>query len=217
MFSLSISVDDVRRALASTRAGRPAQQRMSPRPRPGDIFPMPENPPGKQAAVLILLYERAGELYFFLTRRTETVATHKGQISLPGGSQEANESLQETALREAREELDIDIAQVEILGAPLTPLYIPVSNFWVTAFVGYYQVGEPQPKAAALEVYEILPTRLADVLNQEMVAEEEWELRGYKVIVPFFKLHGYKVWGATAMLLAEFVALLRAMPSQQTG
>lgn len=209
-----ISLAEVKLALAAARVGRLAHERMSPRPRPGDIFPMPENPAGKQAAVLILLYERADELYFFLTRRTETVGTHKGQISLPGGSKEGTESLQETALREAQEELDIDPSQVEILGAPLTPLFIPVSGFWVTALIGYYCCDEPKPNGSAAEVFQVLPTRLADLLAEGVVEEEEWELRGIKVQVPFFKLHGYKVWGATAMILSEFVSLLRA---QHTG
>jgi len=212
-----ITLSNVRLALAAPRVGRSAQERMSPRPRPGDIFPMPENVAGKQAGVLILLYEHEGALHFFLTRRTETVGTHKGQISLPGGSKEGNEPLQATALREAHEELGIDPEQVEILGAPLTPLYIPVSDFWVTAFVGYYCCGEPRPSGAVAEVFEILPTRLDVLMDDTVIAEEEWELRGYKVLVPFFKLHGYKVWGATAMILSEFVTLLRAQTLKETA
>lgn len=208
--SHSLGVADVRHALAAPRIGRPAQERMSPRPRPGDIFPMPANPSGKQAAVLILLFARDAELYFYLTRRTESVASHKGQISLPGGQQDRGESLQETALREAREELGIDPTQIEILGAPLTPLYIPVSRYWVTAFVGNYCCAEPHTRASAGEVLEILPTRLADILDDAHIREQEWELRGAPVRVPFFDLHGYPVWGATAMLLSEFAALLRA-------
>jgi hypothetical protein len=124
--------------------------------------------------------------------------------------------LQATALREAQEELDIDPALVEILGPPLTPLYIPVSDFWVTAFVGYYSCDEPAPRAAEAEVFEILPTRLAELLDERIVAEEEWELRGFKVQVPFFRLHGYKVWGATAMILSEFASLLRAQVAEPT-
>lgn len=210
----TLTLEHVRHALAGVRTGRPAHERMSPRPRPGDIFPMPENVTGKRAGVLILLYEHAGELYFFLTRRTETVGSHKGQISLPGGRQDVQETLQETALREAREELDIDPSRVEILGAPLTPLYIPVSDFWVTAFVGYYCCDEPKPNGSAAEVLQILPTRLADLLEDGVIGEEEWELRGYPVRVPFFKLHGYKVWGATAMILGEFVSLFRTQESE---
>ena len=205
-----MTIAQVRRALHAPRPGRPAQQRMSPRPRPGDIFPMPQNASGKQAAVLILLYERAGELYFFLTRRTESVGTHKGQISLPGGGQDKGEALRDTALREAREELGLDASDIEIVSEPLTPLYIPVSDFWVTAFVGYACCGEPKLHLSEHEVVEILPTRLAEVLDEANIVEEEWELRGTRVMVPFFNLRGYKVWGATAMILSEFASLVRA-------
>lgn len=210
MNDAKLTREDIRRALAVSRPGRAAQERMSPRPRPGDIFPMPNPAPGKQAAVLILLYEHAGELYFFLTRRTESVATHKGQISLPGGAQEDGEPLVSTALREAHEELALNPAHIEILGEPLTPVYIPVSGYWVTAFIGYYGFGEPVTSAAENEVLEILPTRLADLLDDTRVVEEEWELLGFKIQVPFFNLNGHKVWGATAMILSEFKTLLMA-------
>src|SRR5881396_2643414 len=115
-----LTVEDVRRALAAPRPGRAAQARMTPRPRPGDIPPPPPHDARRQAGVLILLYVKNGELYFVLTRRTDTVATHKGQISLPGGAREGAEGLAETARREAREELGIDGERVEMLGEALT-------------------------------------------------------------------------------------------------
>src|SRR3990172_5047359 len=133
-------LDQVRRALALPRLGRAAQIRMSPLPRPGDVFPLPPEVQPREAAVMILLYPRGENLDFFLTRRTETVETHKGQISLPGGAQEPGESLQETALREASEELGVDVKCVEILGEPLSPVYIPVSGFRATPFVGFSPV-----------------------------------------------------------------------------
>lgn len=181
---------------------------MSPRPRPGDRFPMPAVVDGKEAAVLLLLYEHGDDLCFFLTRRTETVAAHKGQVSLPGGGREPDETLEQTALREANEEIGIDPARVEILGAPLTPLYIPVSDFWVTAFVGFYH-GDPEVNAAVAEVFQLIPTRLATLLDPLTVAEADWDLRGTKVRVPFFLLEGHQVWGATAMILSEFVQMLQ--------
>ncbi|MBI4786804.1 MAG: CoA pyrophosphatase [Chloroflexi bacterium] len=203
-------LDQVRRALALPRPGRAAQIRMSPRPRPGDVFPLPPEVHPREAAVMILLFPRGEELDFFLTRRTETVETHKGQISLPGGAQETGEALQATALREASEELGIDAARVEILGEPLTPVYIPVSGFRATPFVGFTPV-RPDITIAAAEVVEIIETPLELIVNEQNVVEEEWTIRGYTGLVPFFAINGHKVWGATAMVLGEFGEMLRSV------
>ncbi len=132
-----VSFDLVQRALAAPRPGRPAQERMIPQPRRGDIPPPPPEHPAREAGVLLLLYLTNEGLHFVLTRRTDTVATHKGQISLPGGMREPGETLEETAVRETGEELGIHPARIRILGAPLTSLFIPVSGFWVTPFVGF--------------------------------------------------------------------------------
>ena len=162
---------------------------------------------------MILLYPRGENLDFFLTRRTETVETHKGQISLPGGAQEPGESLQETALREASEELGIDAKCVEILGEPLTPVYIPVSGFRATPFVGFSPV-RPNINIAADEVVEIIETPLDLIIEERNIIEEEWTIRGYTGLVPFFGINGHKVWGATAMVLGEFGEMLRAVKSK---
>ncbi len=178
-----------------------------PYPRPGDILPPPPERPRREAGVLILLYLKDQELYFVLTLRTHSVAMHKGQISLPGGAREGTERLDETARRETSEELGVDPTCIEILGPPLTPLYIPVSDFWVTAFVGYWNgrpVFEPEPG----EVVEPIETSLSSFLDERTVREEEWEIRGERVHVPFFNILGHKVWGATAMMLSEFKAML---------
>ncbi|MDE3089659.1 MAG: CoA pyrophosphatase [Chloroflexota bacterium] len=203
-----MTLDEVRRALALPRPGRPAHVRMSPRPRPGDIFPLPPEIQPKEAGVLILLFPRDQDLSFFLTRRTDTVENHKGQISLPGGAQEAGESLSETARRETCEELNIDPAGLGIIDGPLTPVYIPVSGFRATPFVAYTPA-RPRVSAEPGEVGEIIDTSLELIVDEKNVAEEEWEIRGYKGIVPFFNVNGHKVWGATAMVLGEFAEMLR--------
>lgn len=157
---------------------------------------------------MILLYPVDGELYFVLTRRTETVAMHKGQVSLPGGGREGVETLQETALRETSEELGIPPLEISVLGEPLTPLYIPVSGFWLTAFVGYWPqqpVFTPEPG----EVVELICAPLASLLDENAIRQETWEIRGERVNVPFFDIQGHKVWGATAMILSEFAAMLQ--------
>ncbi len=201
-------LDDVRRALALPRPGRAAQVRMSPRPRPGDVYPLPPEIKPREAAVMILLYPRENDLDFFLTRRTETVETHKGQISLPGGAQEPGESLDRTALREASEELGIDPVCVEILSEPLTSIYVPVSGFRVTPFVGF-SPDRPDIVMATEEVVEIIETPLELLMDEHSIAEEEWDLHGFVSRVPFFSIRGHKVWGATGMILGEFSEMLK--------
>lgn len=157
---------------------------------------------------MILLYPTRSGLYFVLTRRTETVEAHKGQISLPGGAQELGESLQGTALREAGEELGIDPASITVLDGPLSPVYIPVSGFRATPFVGF-TADRPNLTAAADEVVEIIETPLEMIVDENNIIEEEWSIRGYAGLVPFFSIHGHKVWGATAMILGEFAEMLK--------
>lgn len=181
---------------------------MSPRPRPGDVFPLPPEIQPKEAGVLILLFPVHGDLNFFLTRRTETVENHKGQVSLPGGAQEVGESLEQTALRETCEELSVDPASVQILGSPLTPVYIPVSGFRATAFVAFTP-GRPPVTPEPGEVVEIIEASLELIVDEKRIAEEVWEIRDHPTIVPFFNVNGNKVWGATAMVLGEFAEMLR--------
>ncbi len=195
---------------------------MSPLPRPGDIFPIPPNLRLKEAGVLILLYpqeraenhppgrsdERDPDLSFYLTLRTNTVDTHKGQVSFPGGAQEPGESLEQTAVRETCEELGIESEQVQILDGPLTSLHIPVSNFRVTPFVGYMPV-HPAIRPEPGEVVEVIETPLDLIVDDKTIVKEEWELRDRKAMVPYFAVNGHKVWGATAMILSEFREMLR--------
>ncbi len=192
------------------RPGRPSHLRLSPRPRPGDIWPLPPDLRPREAAVMILLYPRGSELDFFLTRRTETVEQHKGQISLPGGAQELGETLEQTALREASEELGIDAGCVEFVDGPLSPLYIPVSGFRITPFVGFTPV-RPDINAAASEVVEIIECALDAIVGEQAILEEDWTTRGLPSIVPFFSVNGHQVWGATAMVLGEFADMLRTV------
>jgi 8-oxo-dGTP pyrophosphatase MutT (NUDIX family) len=203
-----VTLNEVRRALTLPRPGRSAHVRMSPRPRPGDVFPLPPEIQPREAGVLILLFPAQNNLSFFLTRRTDTVENHKGQISLPGGAQEMGESLAQTAVRETCEELSVERARVEILAGTLTPVYIPVSGFRATAFVAF-TLERPAVTPEPGEVVEIIDASLERLLDEHTVAEEEWEIRGQRTIVPLFDLDGHKVWGATAMMLGEFAEMLR--------
>lgn len=203
-----MDLHDVQRALKLPRPGREAQIRLSPRPRPGDVFPLPFETNAKEASVLILLFPAQNGLNFLLTRRTERVETHKGQISLPGGMQEPGEKPWETALREATEELHINTDDVQVFHKPLSQIYIPVSGFRVTPYVGYSHQ-QLNVKASPDEVVEVIETPLEVIVDEKYREEEEWELRNFKAVVPFYCVNGYKVWGATAMILSEFGEMLR--------
>lgn len=197
--------EDLRRALRSPLPGRRAQLWMAPQPRPMDADHEPH-----LAAVLVLLYPTDAGWCFPLTLRTNAVATHQSQVSLPGGARQGLESLGHTALRETGEEIGIATDEVEILGN-LTPVYVAVSDFQVFPFVGYLRA-KPVFSLNRQEVAEVLEASLEMLLDERIRHEEDWDLPdGRHFHVPYFLIHGHKVWGATAVILGELVWLLRGM------
>jgi len=202
------TLDDVRAALALPDFdGFAAQRRMAPsaRPiaRPGD---RPEGP--RLGGVLILLYCADDRPTLVLTARPDYGGVHAGQVSCPGGRHEPPETLRQTALRETYEEIGVPPEDVEMLGE-LTPLYILPSDFEVHPFVGHYRRGRPAFVPDAREVAAIVEVPLDLLLDPATRVEEVWELHGLQMRVPFFLVGGYKVWGATAMMLSELVERLR--------
>ncbi|MDI7277425.1 MAG: CoA pyrophosphatase, partial [Anaerolineae bacterium] len=167
----------------------------------------------RDGAVLLLLYPREGALHLALTRRCDHLAAHAGQISLPGGLCEAEDpSLAAAALRETQEELGLAPQSLELLGQ-LTPVEIPVSGYRVHPWVAY-SPAQPSFRPDPCEVAELLEVPLAQLLDPGTVGEEQRLIRGREVQVPFYRLGQHKVWGATAAVLAEFLALLRAASRQ---
>lgn len=202
-------LDDVRAALALPGFDGPAAQlRMAPIARPMTRPGLPEGP--KLGSVLILLYCADEELHVVLTKRPDYEGIHAGQVSCPGGRHEPPEDMGETALRETYEEIGIPPADVELLGE-LTSLYVMPSDFEVHPFVGRYTgAGRPRFVPDTREVAAILEVPLRLLLDPATRAEEEMELRGgLRLVVPFFRIGEHKVWGATAMILSEFVERLR--------
>lgn len=187
--------------------GFEAQRRMTPHPRPGNRLYFEVEDSSIKAGVLLLFYPYKDKLYLVLTCRTENVDFHKGQISLPGGRQEPEESLEQTALREAQEELKIYPDSVRILGM-LTPLYVPPSNYCVYPVAGFSET-RPDFQPAAQEVAEVLEVPVKHLLEPENTYKETWIIRGSEVEIPFYLFRGHKIWGATAMVLAELVEVLK--------
>ena len=163
----------------------------------------------KASAVPILLYLEDNEIHFFLTKRSNELEHHKGQISLPGGTQEENEELTHTALRETQEEIGINKTSISIIGS-MTPLFVPVTGFMIHPFVGYSS-NKLEPTPDPSEVEAIFSVNISDLLNETNQTIEKRNIRGYDVEVPYFKLNNYEVWGATSMILSEFRDLIKSI------
>ena len=161
------------------------------------------------AAVLILLFPFEDDIQFFLTKRTEDVEHHKGQISLPGGIRENNESLHETALRETKEEIGIAPNTIMNLGS-LTPFFIPVTGYIVHPFIGWCKE-KPSTKVHDVEVNQLFSVSISELLDENILQNEEWNIRGYDAIVPYYNFGKCKVWGATAAILSEFKLILKGI------
>jgi 8-oxo-dGTP pyrophosphatase MutT (NUDIX family) len=207
---MNLSVEDIRIALQRPLPGLAAQVKFAPR-EAYRLASLKNDPPAdaRPAGVLILLYPHNGAWHFPLMRRVEDGLTHSGQISLPGGSQEAGESIRETALREACEEIGAACSEVDVLGH-LTTLYIQPSNFLVTPTVGRVDY-RPDFRGDPREVAELIEVPVAMLFDPAVVKAEPWTLRGMQIEVPFFQIGPHRVWGATAMILSEFKMILEAI------
>lgn len=198
--------ETLRRRLAAPLPGFEAQLRMAPRPRPQ--WPA-GGPPLRDAAALLLLYPEDGEWWVPLTVRASTLPHHTGQVSLPGGRLDAGETVEQAALREANEEVGLLAENVTVLGL-LTPLPVPVSGHLLHPVVGLAG-SRPRFEPAAAEVERLIEARLSHLLEPATV---RWKQRvrerppGGVMDVPYFDVDGAQVWGATAMVLAELLAVL---------
>jgi 8-oxo-dGTP pyrophosphatase MutT (NUDIX family) len=162
----------------------------------------------KKSSVLMFFYEKNGETYLALIKRPIYAGVHSGQISFPGGKWELSDtSLFQTALRESHEEIGLHSDKVELMGE-LTALYIPPSNYLVTPFVGTSK-GSIEFSADPKEVAEIIEIPVNYLLNgcsnfQSVdIQMSDGTILQSKAII--FK--GNVIWGATAMILNEFIIL----------
>ena len=127
-------------------------------------------------------------------------------MSLPGGVIEPGESYAHAALREAHEEIGLDPRLVRVAGA-LTPVDIPVSGFRVHPIVGFME-SRPALSPADGEVARIFDVTLDELLAPSCVTDTTREREGRSVVAPAFCVAGEQIWGATAMVLAEFLTLV---------
>jgi 8-oxo-dGTP pyrophosphatase MutT (NUDIX family) len=201
-----ITLRDVEEALKLDLPGENAHKRMLPEGR-SLVIPSEKLEKVKESAVLVFLFLKNDELHFCLTRRNSTMRHHPGQISFPGGQREEYESTDfETALREMEEETGVDKLKVTVIGT-LSALYISVSNFLIHPVVGY--IGhEPEFKIDPNEVEELIIIPFQSFFDENNLAYIKVETNIGILNVPCYKINDFAIWGATAMIIAEFTALL---------
>jgi 8-oxo-dGTP pyrophosphatase MutT (NUDIX family) len=199
----------LRTALDGPLPGLEAQLRLAPQPRVGwDPYHLPDGL--RDAAGLLLLYPKDDAPHVLLTVRGGSLRHHTGQVSLPGGAVDPGETFEAAAVREAEEEVGLDGGSIEVIGR-LTPLHIPVSGFLLHPVVGYAAI-RPRLQPAEWEVARVLEVPLTRFVDGDALRNDRWvrERNGaqIEVDVPYFEIEGEKVWGATAMVLAEFLEIV---------
>lgn len=164
----------------------------------------------KKAGVLALFYPKDKNVtHLLLILRKTYKGVHSNQIAFPGGKLEPQDTdLRDTALRETHEEVGVPVERVDII-RPLSKVYIPPSNFEVQPFLGLYTKTLPFVLQET-EVESLVEVSLTDFMNEANLFEQMVSTTYDKnMAVPAFKLNGYTVWGATAMMLGEIKELLK--------
>ena len=165
-----------------------------------------EYPGFMRASVLIPLFPKEKELHVLLTVRTHEVESHKGQISFPGGMQDAADSdAVHTALREAEEELGLHPRKVSVLG--LLSDFPVISRFIMTPVVGYLE-RQPLVRPNPMEVDEVFSVPLSFFQNEENARSQLLVRNGVSYTVWFYDYGRYTVWGATAAIMRDFIGVV---------
>lgn len=166
-------------------------------------------PDSRDAAVLIAVFEDGGESHVILTKRPETMPSHRGEIAFPGGKRDPSDpSLEAAALREAQEEVGLDPATVDVI-AQLDSLGTVATQFTIAPFLGLLP-GPPLLVPEPHEVVDAFAVPVSELLDPEAYTEERWHLFGDWRSMAFFHLPGETVWGATARILTRFLEHLTA-------
>lgn len=189
--------------------GAIAQYKMAPlsRKQEADRYFVPNR--YKKGSVLVLLFPENKIIKTVLTLRQTHLTHHSGQVSFPGGKfDEADITLENTALREAREEIGVNESGIQIIGH-LSELYIPVSNFMLYPYVGVVHQ-KPLFKKNNNEVNKLIEVNLNLLLDESIKNEKRIQLPNGKFMdVPCYNIENEIIWGATAMVMSEFVEIIK--------
>ncbi len=199
--------DKLKEEIKKSLPGTEVQWQMASSDRMVRNFPRTAGPDAAIAAVLIILFPHRGAVHTVFMQRPDYPGVHGGQISFPGGKMESSDrDITETALREAEEETGADRKSINVIGT-LTPLFIPVSNILVTPVVGWTEA-RPDFVHREEEVVFLFDAELNRFLDRSNIREKPFNIRGEMINVRYFDYDGHVIWGATAMMLHELLAII---------
>ncbi len=200
--------------LRSKLPGREAQMQAVPRIGEDPDRDLKPDPKARRSAVLIPMLPANGSFDLLFTLRSDRLPSHPGQISFPGGRAEKYETPEQTALREAREEIALKESGTEVLGR-LTDLFVPPSMSTIAPIVARID-GNPEFVANPAEVAEIFRVPARKFLDESIYKFRDWDYKGRKFTAPYWEVHTTTpLWGATAMILSEFLELYREFLSSE--
>jgi 8-oxo-dGTP pyrophosphatase MutT (NUDIX family) len=170
-------------------------------------------PSGRDAGVLLVLYDVGAVGHVVLTKRSDLVAHHKGEVSLPGGRFEPDDiDLLGAALRETEEEIAIPRSRLDVLG-PLDDVHTIASGFTVSPWVAHHPGGPPAMTPEDAEIARIMDVPLADVLAADLLIPARPDIATLR-----YSLLGEDVWGLTARILRTFSEVVhRLAPAGERG
>ncbi len=196
-------IQNLKYKLSLPLPGREAQFLMAPSFR----ISMTKTTVAAKAGVLLLLYPTNNEWNIVFIKRSDYMGIHSGQISFPGGKFDIpDKNMEDTALRETEEEIGVSATEINILGR-LTKLYIPVSEFEVYPVVGFTNT-KPVFKIDPHEVQYLIEAKVNYLLNLSIRMERSYSDNNATGIIPYFNIDSHEVWGATAMILNEFLTII---------
>ena len=183
-----------------------------------EATPSPWEPPdgAVRSAVLVPLFEEDGQVWVVLTRRSQHLRAHKGEVAFPGGRQDEGESLMDAALREAEEEIALDTKVVEIVGE-LNHLATVSSNSSIVPYVGILPNRPVKLVPNPAEVEAVLMVPLDELVQDDVFRTELWDwpdgMGATERPIHFFELYGDTIWGATGRMLVNLLTLVLGVPN----
>ena len=202
------SISFLKKRLKEPLPGKDAQFLMAPETRLSNEEYLKQFPEHKISSVLFLLFPSDGKTNFVLIERSGGGGVHSGQIALPGGKHETSDvTYENTALRETEEEIGVNKNEIKLLGI-LTDLFIPASKFRVYPHVGYIE-NKPMFVPNQSEVKAVVEADLETFLKNETMHKKKFLTSYGHLSAPYYLYNGYEIWGATAMLVSEFITMFK--------